>query len=115
MGEVQSAPKTAEKDSPPRLKCKLLSSGQEGWVTMQGNGGTKYLEPASAFKEFSSELNAALETATKNISSVSNSVVSRQRELAAAGKDSPLSVAKDDIAKARSKLQSHSLCLDALK
>merc|ERR1719253_745664 len=39
--------KAAEEGSMPRLKCRVTSSGLNGWVTMQGNGGTKFVSTVS--------------------------------------------------------------------
>jgi hypothetical protein len=54
--QALGAPQAVAEDGVRRIKCKVLSSGEEGWVTLSGNSGKQYFDEASPFKEFTKEL-----------------------------------------------------------
>jgi hypothetical protein len=91
-------------DGVPRLQCKVVSSGQEGWVTTQGNGGTKYLDTVSPIKVFGKELQVTLTASSSSLSKVTQFFATKTKDLAIIAKDSPLVPAKEEVAKLRLKV-----------
>lgn len=98
-----------------RMKCKAPSTGEYGWVTMQGNSGTKYLERIAPFREFCKELDKALDVHLGNCSKVSNFFGKKVAELGSVSKDSPLAPIKEEVIKTRNKVQSVFNSIDGLK
>mmetsp|Transcript_23922 Transcript_23922/g.38200 ORF Transcript_23922/g.38200 Transcript_23922/m.38200 type:complete len:2017 (-) Transcript_23922:43-6093(-) len=107
--------KTAGENGVPRLKCKVVATGEEGWVTIEGNGGTKYLEATSAFEEFLVTLNKTLEAIVKSNLQVSNSLIQKVKDLSSVAKESPLFAAKEALTATRSKVSGLISKLDSLK
>merc|ERR1719162_2333542 len=101
--ETPGEPRAAEDGAVPRSQCKVLASGedgpQEGWVTVKGNQGTKYLDEVTPFSEFCKELDTTLAAIAKTNGKIKAFFLSKQKELGAAPKESPLVSAKEEMAK----------------
>jgi hypothetical protein len=113
--ESMSEAKKDEKTEMPRVKCKVVSSGEEGWVTLKGNGGATYLELITPISQWLKELDATLATIEKSCNKISAYFSSKVKELGAAAKDSPLGKAKEELTQTGSKVSSQIQALGALK
>jgi len=96
--EAIGAPKEDAAKGMLRVECKVVSSGHTGWVTMQGNVGTKYLSPLSGYDLFVAELDKKVASALKAIADVSAFMSLKQKDLAS-HIEGPLSEAKAEILK----------------
>jgi len=81
----------------PRLQCKVAESGEEGWVTVQGSSGTKFLELKTPFSEWMKELESTLAAHTTNLAKISNFFKQKAQMLASAGKDTPLAATRETL------------------
>jgi len=95
-----------------RLECQIVSSGKTGFVTVQGNHGTKYIEQVTPFSMFCSETDKTIAEKTKSVGKVSNLLNSKSKELAASGKEGPLADAREQLSKLRPRV---SAALDAIE
>jgi DNA repair exonuclease SbcCD ATPase subunit len=102
-------------DSMPRLECKVVESGEAGWVTVQGSGGTKYLELKSSFAEWYKELEATLDTHGKSINKITTFFVQKGKALAAAAKDTPLAATRDTLKELGTKAQAQATAFTDMK
>jgi len=81
----------------PRMQCKVVETGEEGWVTMQGSSGTEFLRLKTPFGEWMKELEVTLESHAKNLHKISNFFNQKAKLLASAGKDTPLAATRETL------------------
>jgi hypothetical protein len=101
--ECRGEPKKGEGEAAlPRMQIKSKGTdGNWGWVTTQGNNGTRYLAAITPFKEFTSNLEKTLDSHTAALNKIFSFYSSKMKELAEKPKDSPLQAAKEQLAKER--------------
>jgi len=97
-----------------RIEVKLHRDGTTGWATLQGNQGTMYLGPFTAYASFMRSLDKTINTAKSSIEQASGWIASKISELRDC-KQGPLATAKTDLAKARPRLGAMQAKLEALK
>lgn len=112
--EAQGEVKTMESLGITRAKVKSLKDGVTGWVTMQGNQGTTYLEPFTVFAAFMKSLEITLAESQKVAASASSFVNAKSAELKDV-KTGPLQDTKEKLTKLRPKISVMAAKLDQLK
>jgi len=103
--EAIAPPKLNEALGVTRLQCRLVESGQEGWVTMKGNQGTVYLEPFSPYSSFTKALDRVLELTGQKTAKASTFIKQKASELASCSQG-PLMEARGELSKLRPKISS---------
>merc|ERR1712190_478409 len=99
--ETIDGPQTDESNGMVRVECTVVSSGKTGFVTMQGNQGTKFIELISPFTTFSDEVDKVIEETLKGLTKVAAFFTAKGKELLTAGKDGPLAEARTELGKLR--------------
>jgi len=118
LGDIEVDESTSMK----RMECKSCSSGSTGFVTVEGNQGTKYLEKTSAFEKAREEIDRSVAATGKACSQLSSHLTSKSKELNNVlknNKDSntgPLAeVSKELNTKMKSRVSSAQSTLDSLR
>mmetsp|Transcript_35079 Transcript_35079/g.100743 ORF Transcript_35079/g.100743 Transcript_35079/m.100743 type:complete len:1846 (+) Transcript_35079:263-5800(+) len=107
-------PKTNENLGVTRLQCRVVESGQEGWVTMKGNQGTVYLEPFSPYTSFAKALDRVIEATAKKTAKASTFIKQKASELASCSQG-PLMEARGELSKLRPKVSGSQKKIEELK
>lgn len=97
-----------------RIECSLVPGSKSGWVTMQGNGGTTYLQPYCPFDAFDSEASSKIKEAIKYASTAQASVKNKLLELRGAAQG-PLSCARAELQKQQGKIAAGQAALDTIR
>lgn len=98
-----------------RIECTVVSTGKTGFVTMQGNQGTQFIELVSPFSTFCKDMDKVVEETLKSVSAVAGFFNEKTKGLANAAKDSPLAEARAELHKLRSKVSAAQSGLNSLK
>lgn len=117
VGDVIEAigdPKTHDSLGIIRLQVKQVKDGSTGWVTIQGNQGTMYFEPFTAFGSFYQNITKVIATAQSTASKTSKTIQEKGSELRDA-KQGPLFDAKAELAKRRPEISVMQSKLETLK
>jgi len=112
--DALSEPRVNEALGMTRLECRLVESGQVGWVTMKGNRGTTYLEPFSPYASFVKALDRLVDSTVKSSSRASTFIKQKSSELASCSQG-PLSEVRAELLKLRPKVGSAQKKMDDLK
>jgi len=113
--EAIGGPKTDPSNGMMRLECKVVSSGKVGFVTLEGNQGTKYAEQVSAFRIFCEEMDKTVSEAMKLSGKVQNLIGTKLKELEKPGKEGPLADARAELAKLKPRIGKALGSLESLK
>jgi hypothetical protein len=113
--EAVGFPKVEAATGMTRVQCKVLSSGQAGFVTMLGNAGTVYLDTVSGYETFVKGMDQKVAETAKKASEVSEFFKKKSTELASTKTQGPLTESRNDLIKLRMKVTSSSTALDQLK
>jgi len=113
--EALGFPKVEAVTGMTRVQCKILSSGQTGFVTMLGNAGTVYLETVSAYETFVKGMDQKVAETAKKTSEVSEFFKKKSTELASTKTSGPLTESRTDLIKLRMKVTSFCTALEQLK
>jgi hypothetical protein len=108
-------PRTDEATGMKRLECKIVGKEDQGFITMQGNQGTKYLEDHSPFTNFVAQMDKTVAESKTKITKVSGFLNSKMGELKSAGSAGPLAEARTELAKMRAKVTNSTTSLDTLQ
>jgi len=112
---IGEAKKDAEGMSRLNIKVTNVEGVTDGWVTMQGNSGTKYLKVTSPFNEFTAQLDKELNVHSTNAAKVSGWLNGKTRDLMSASKESPLQPAKEELLKTKGKVSQAMQSIEGLK
>jgi hypothetical protein len=112
--EAMDEPKAHDSLGISRMQVKKLPDGVTGWVTLQGNQGTTYLEPFTAYAAFMLNLERCMTEAQGHASKASASIKDKVKELKEA-KEGPLHEAKEKLTQALPKVSVLQAKLDQLK
>jgi len=112
--EAIGDPQTHESLGIIRLEVKQIKDGSTGWVTIQGNQGTMYFDPFTAFGSFYRNIRKVIEEAQTTASKTSKSIQEKTAELRDA-KQGPLGDAKAELMKKRPEISVLQAKLETLK
>jgi len=113
--ETINGPQTDASNGMVRIECTVVSSGKTGFVTMQGNQGTKFIDLISPFSTFCDELDKTIDDKIKGLAKVAGFFTAKGKELLTAGKEGPLAEARTEIGKLRPKVTAAQDTLRKLK
>jgi len=106
---------TEEATGMKRIECTIASSGKAGFVTLESNSGTTFLEKISPFSLFCKELAATVGACSKEMHKSYRFFQQKLGELGNMGKDPAVAAAKSDIAKLKPKAGKAQGALQKLK
>lgn len=112
--EALSEPRTHETLGMMRIEVKVLKDGTSGWVSMQGNQGTAYLTPFTAYAAFMKGLDKTLASATAAGGKAQKFIAAKGTELRDC-KQGPLAEVKGELLKVRPKIVALQGRVDQLK
>merc|ERR1740121_2453694 len=119
VGEMLEALGDSKKDEATgmeRLQCKVLSTGEEGFVSVKGNQGTTYLEPAQPFTQFCQEIDQKIKDMQSTTADILKSVKAKRLDPSLLkSTDGPLRKARDDMAEIVNVVSSERLKIETLK
>eukprot|EP00927_Polykrikos_kofoidii_P065794 TRINITY_DN61510_c0_g1_i1.p1 TRINITY_DN61510_c0_g1~~TRINITY_DN61510_c0_g1_i1.p1 ORF type:complete len:2086 (-),score=507.96 TRINITY_DN61510_c0_g1_i1:169-6426(-) len=98
-----------------RSPCRILPTGDEGWITVKGNQGTVYVDAFSPFNAFAKVMDQAIATASTNVNKVSSFLAVKLKEGGNAASGSPLSDARLEITKLRTHVSTALSSLETLR
>merc|ERR1719188_2056641 len=98
-----------------RIECTAVATDKTGFVTMQGNQGTKFIELISPFSVFCKDMDKVIEDNVKSTSGVAAFFNEKMKSLGSAAKDSPLVAARSEMNKLRAQVSSAQQSLNSLK
>lgn len=99
--EALSEPALLEEMKVSRLEVQRVG-GAKGWVTLQGNQGTTYLEPFTAFSSYTMGLDKAIADAQASSQAVQTFLTSKTADMRSC-RDGPLAEARSELAKLKPK------------
>jgi len=102
--ETDKGAKKSETGGLLRLEVTIVETGATGFVTMQGNQGTKFIDLISPFSLYCEDMDKKIEDTNKGVSKVSSFLGSKMKELSSASRESPLAEACSELKKLRSKV-----------
>eukprot|EP00927_Polykrikos_kofoidii_P076739 TRINITY_DN73779_c0_g1_i1.p1 TRINITY_DN73779_c0_g1~~TRINITY_DN73779_c0_g1_i1.p1 ORF type:complete len:2013 (-),score=491.47 TRINITY_DN73779_c0_g1_i1:180-6218(-) len=98
----------------PRLNCKVAASGKEGWVSLQGNQGTTYMDRFSPFASLTKSVNRSVEAAEKKALRVSTMLRNKSSELTPCTQG-PLAEARTELGKLKQQVSASQKRIEELK
>lgn len=114
--ETVTGPQVDESNGMQRIQCSVVGSDVKGFVTMQGNQGTKFVDLVTPLQVFCKTIETeTFEAARKGIFKVEATFVAKAKELATAGQSAPVVEARKEIVKMRAKVSQASTNLNKMK
>jgi len=98
-----------------RIECRVLPDGKRGWVTLQGNQGTAFLEEISSISTFMAETNKQVEECQRKTAKASVYFKAKLAELTSSGATGPMAATAAAMRNMRSKVAIAQSSLDLLK
>jgi hypothetical protein len=117
VGDVVEAigmPKSHQSLGVMRLEVKVCKDGSHGWVTLQGNQGTMYFEPHTAFGAFMREISQAISSLQQAGAECTAAISEGFADLKDAS-PGPLADAKAELTKLRPKVMATLAKVDTLR
>lgn len=99
--ETEHNPEKDEGTGMMRILCTVLPAGTPGYVTMQGNQGTKFIDLVTPFSVFMKDAEDVVAESTQEVNKVSQWFNGKIKEFTNAGKEGPLADARADLTKLR--------------
>jgi len=112
--EAVGDPQTHDSLGIIRLQVKQIKDGSIGWVTIQGNQGTNYFEPFTAFGSFLRNITKSIKETQAAASKASKTIQEKTAELRDAAQG-PLADAKAELMKRRPEISVVHSKLETLK
>jgi len=113
--ETSKGPETDESTGMMRIECTVVATGKVGFITMQGNQGTKYIELVSPFSIFCTELEKTLDESGKAIAKTNGWFNNKTKELNTQAKDANMNDARSEFQKLRQKVSGAQAAINKLK
>lgn len=117
--ETVHGPQVDDSNGMVRIEVTVVSTGKSGFVTMQGNQGTQYIELVSPFTTFCDELNVTVEKTVTNVNGVSQffslKLKPPQPVAGVPAKDNLAAEARKELAKLRPRLTKAQETMSMLK
>lgn len=98
-----------------RLQVRVVATGETGYVTMQGNSGTKFVEQVTPFKLFCQQIDKVIADTLKGVGRIASLLSAKTKELQNAGKEGPLAEAREEIGKLRPRITDAQTAAEQLK
>mmetsp|Transcript_19919 Transcript_19919/g.49710 ORF Transcript_19919/g.49710 Transcript_19919/m.49710 type:complete len:1953 (-) Transcript_19919:135-5993(-) len=87
-----------------RIECTDVANSRTGFVTMEGNKGTKFIDLISPFTTFCKDMDKGVYESIKNVAKVSAFLNDKIKELDNAGRAGPLAEARAELVKLKPKV-----------
>jgi len=98
-----------------RIECTVVATGKTGFVTMQGNSGTKFLDLVSPFAIYCTDMDKTIDETLKSCAKVAAFINAKTKDMGVASKGSPGADAREELNKLRGKVVAAQGSLNTLK